>query len=252
MFKVRRSLISVIFSLVFILSADADEVTDLLHAADGFRLPAGAVRVQTHVELFRDNVRDKERDYEVYIKPGRRSLVVFKSADVMGQKVLMVDSDFWYFLPRTARPVRITPTQKLLGEASAGDIATMTWSEDYEGTLDRVASVVDGVSCQRLSLKSLRKGTTYERIELYVSQADRSPVKADLYLASGKLAKEARFEMGMLDGVKRVVAMKLFDKINIKEVTTIFYQKISPMDIPDQFYNPAFLTNITTLPTASE
>jgi glutamate racemase/predicted negative regulator of RcsB-dependent stress response len=34
-------------------------------------------------------------------------------------------------MPGSARPLRITPMQKLLGDASTGDIATLRWAEDY-------------------------------------------------------------------------------------------------------------------------
>jgi hypothetical protein len=50
-----------------------------------------------------------------------------------GQKLLMQGDDFWLMMPASQRPLRITPMQKLLGEASTGDIATMTWGEDYDG-----------------------------------------------------------------------------------------------------------------------
>ena len=44
-----------------------------------------------------------------------------------------ISDDFWLLMPGTQRPMRITPSQKLLGDASTGDIATLSWSEDYEG-----------------------------------------------------------------------------------------------------------------------
>ena len=39
-----------------------------------------------------------------------------------GQKVLMLGDDFWLLMPDSQRPLRITPMQKLLGDASTGDI----------------------------------------------------------------------------------------------------------------------------------
>ena len=92
--------------------------------------------MKTRVSLYKnwsdgtEGTLEKERLYEVLIKPGRRSLVLFQSKAEAGQKVLMLDDRYWLLLPKTRRPVRITASQKLLGEASTGDIATMTWSED--------------------------------------------------------------------------------------------------------------------------
>jgi hypothetical protein len=52
-----------------------------------------------------------------------------------GQKVLMLGDDFWLLMPGSQRAMRITPMQKLLGDASTGDIATMNWADDYGGSV---------------------------------------------------------------------------------------------------------------------
>lgn len=140
-------------------AAAAADVRALLKAADGFRLASGEVEVRTQIRLFRSGELDKERLYKVLLKPERRSLVVSESAVEQGQKVLMLADDFWIILPSSQRPVRITPAQKLLGEASAGDIANLTWSEDYDG---QVAGEVErsGQACVELDLLARHKGST--------------------------------------------------------------------------------------------
>ena len=104
------------------------DVPRLLQEADAYRLPPSPVQVKVTVKLFKDGKLDKERPYTVLARPDLRSLVLFDHPSEKNQKVLMVDDDFWIILPNSRRPVRITPMQKLLGEASTGDIARMTWS----------------------------------------------------------------------------------------------------------------------------
>jgi len=154
----------------------------------------------------------------------------------------MLEDDFWIILPSSQRPVRITPAQKLLGEASAGDIATMTWSGDYDGTVVGEAQR-DGKACLQLDLSAQHKGTTYRRIVLYVARQGGEPVAADLYLASDKLAKEASFVLGELHGRTQVVAMRLIDKIQTQRVTEVHYldQKVRP--VPEEVFNPMYLTH---------
>ena len=65
----------------------------------------------------------------------RQSLVLMQSPAEKGQKVLMLGDDFWLLMPESQRPLRITPMQKLLGAASTGDIASMSWADDYSGQL---------------------------------------------------------------------------------------------------------------------
>ncbi len=219
--------------------ADA-EVAALLKKADAFRLPAQAVRVEITVELYRDGALDKERLYTVYMKPGRRSLVLMKSPAEAGQKVLMLAEQFWLLMPDTQRPLRITASQKLLGEAAAGDVASMTWSEDYTGTLAGEHDC-DGRRCLRLDLEASRPGVTYSRVELYLDKAGKQPLKADLYVSSGKRAKEARYEMGSSDGQARVTAMTLHDDIQPNRRTVVRYRSIQAKEAPDEFFNPAAL-----------
>jgi hypothetical protein len=232
----------------------AENVVALLKAADAFRLPAESVRVETQVELYKNNSLDKERLYTVYVKPGRRSLVLMKSPSEAGQKVLMLADQFWLLMPESQRPLRITPSQKLLGEASTGDIATMTWSDDYEGSvkdevdcptppteLADVPAPMKAHRCLHLDLAQARSGVTYARVELYLDKATKSPIKADLYVGSGKRAKEAWYVAKPVDGQPRIMTMVLLDDIQPNRRTVIRYRSIVPKAAPDEFFNPAAL-----------
>ena len=98
-------------------SALAADVKALLREADAYRLTDDASRVETEAKVFKSGTLDKTRLYTVYVKPGRRSLVVFRSPSERGQKMLMLGDDFWLVMPSSQRPLRITPMQKLLGDA---------------------------------------------------------------------------------------------------------------------------------------
>jgi hypothetical protein len=231
-----------------------DDVAALLKRADAYRLPAASMRVETDVELYRNDVLDKERRYTVYVKPGRRSLVLMKSAAEAGQKVLMLADQFWLLLPDSQRPVRITASQKLLGEASTGDIANMTWSEDYQGSvvgeidcpaapavLTELQPSAKSHRCLHLDLTAARAGVTYSRIDLYLEKASRLPVKADLFVGSGKRAKEAWYAPKLVDGQQRIMTMLLLDDIQVNRRTVIRYRSLTAKEAPDEFFNPAAL-----------
>nr|VFK52880.1 MAG: hypothetical protein BECKTUN1418F_GA0071002_10147 [Candidatus Kentron sp. TUN]VFK53441.1 MAG: hypothetical protein BECKTUN1418E_GA0071001_10167 [Candidatus Kentron sp. TUN]VFK59962.1 MAG: hypothetical protein BECKTUN1418D_GA0071000_11125 [Candidatus Kentron sp. TUN] len=218
----------------------AGEVQAILKQADTYRLSQDTMQVSIEIDLYKAGVLDKTRRYSVYQKPSRRSLVIFKSAVEIGQKLLMLEDKFWMVMPRSRRPIRITPMQKLLGQAATGDIATMTWSGDYDGEVVDL-KVIDGVPCSKLDLHSIRKGTTYARIELYVAQDGYWPVQANLYTASGKLAKRAYFALGELEERKLVETMTLIDEIQRQRKTVVRYLSRTPRKIPDKFYNPMYL-----------
>jgi hypothetical protein len=232
----------------------AENVAALLKAADAYRIPAESVRTETQVELYKNDVLDKERLYTVYTRPGRRSLVLMKSPSEAGQKVLMLAEQFWLLMPDSQRPLRITASQKLLGEASTGDIATMTWSEDYDGSVagesdcplppaavDDTAAAPRPRVCQRLDLSQTRAGVTYARLELWLDKATHLPIKADLYVGSGKRAKEAWYLAKTVAGQPRIMSMVLLDDIQPNRRTVIRYRSIVAKAAPDEFFNPAAL-----------
>ena len=235
-----RLLLLVALALASLCVRAADDVAALLKRADAYRMDDRASRVETLVELYRGESLDKERRYTVYLKSNRRSLVIMKSPMEIGQKVLMLADQFWLLMPDSQRPLRITASQKLLGEAATGDIATMTWSEDYTG---KVAGEdeIKGRRCLRLELAAARPGVTYVRVDLLLDKANAMPVKADLFVNSGKRAKEAWYEAGKLDGKTRIVSMTLLDDIQAGRRTVVRYQSIAPKEAPDEFFNPAAL-----------
>lgn len=230
-----------IAAIAFIaLPVCAADVKSLLREADAFRLTTGSARVDTEVRVFKGGALDKTRLYAVYVKPGRRSLVVFRSPSERGQKMLMLGDDFWLVLPPSQRPLRITPMQKLLGDASTGDVASLTWAEDYDGKLEG-EQTIDGVPCLKLDIAGQRKGVSYPRIVLYLAKNDRRPVHAELYVASEKLAKEADFRIGVVDGRKQVTTMILTDRLQRERKTEVHYLSRSAKTLGDEYYNPAFL-----------
>jgi hypothetical protein len=222
-----------------------DEVTALLKAADRYRSGSEALQVETQVTVInRDGSTDKERRYTVFVQPLRRSLVLMRSPAEAGQKVLMLGDDFWLLLPGSQRPVRITASQKLLGDASTGDVATMSWSQDYGGRVvgDEPCPAPDEARpCQHLSLNAERKGVSYQRIELWLGKARHEPLAADLYVQSDKLAKRARFVLDHPAAPTQVNEMLLQDQLSNHKSTRVHYLSRTPKVVPEAWLNPMFL-----------
>jgi hypothetical protein len=240
----------------------APDVATLLRDADRARMTTDNLQVDTLVQTFKaDGSPDKERRYTVFAQSGRRSLVLMQSPAEKGQKVLMLGDDFWLLMPSSQRPLRITPMQKLLGDASTGDIATLSWSSDYTGTLagegvcppgsdpksqEKSASsaLSESARCYQISMTAARKGVTYQRIELWVGHTHHEPVRADLYVQSDKLAKQARFVLdkpGSRDA--QVTDMLLTDQLGNGKQTRVSYLARQPRTVPAEWLNPMFLAH---------
>lgn len=220
-------------------AADA-KLQAIVKEADAYRLAIDAGRVETEIRSFKAGQLDKTRNYTVYLKPGHRSLVLFRSPAERGQKLLMQGDDFWLMMPASQRPLRITPMQKLLGEASTGDIATMTWGEDYEAA-SLGEETVAGQPCIKLELAATRKGVSYPRVVAWLAKKGHAPVQAELYVASDKLAKVASFTLGEVDGRRQVTSMTLTDHLQKERSTEIHYLARTAKTLGDEWFNPAFL-----------
>ena len=229
------------------LAAQAQDVAALLKASDRFRMSADNLQVETQINVINaDGTPDKERRYTVFAQAKRQSLVLMKSPAEAGQKVLMLGDDFWLLMPNSQRPLRITPMQKLLGDASTGDIASMSWAEDYNGKFvgeeacDATAPAAKQ-TCVHLSLSATRKGVTYQRIELWIGKARHEPVRADLYVLSDKLAKQARFVVDKPAAPTMVTEMVLSDQVSNHKTTQVRYLSRKERQVPPEWLNPMFL-----------
>lgn len=239
MFNHRQATLALLLVLHGV-AAHAGDVKEMLKKADSYRVTSDALQVETEIKTYKSGNLDKERLYTVYTKPGRRSLVIMQSPSEKGQKLLMLADDFWQIMPQSQRPIRITPMQKLLGDASAGDIATLNWSEDYDGRVAR-DEVVNNIPCVVLDIAAQRKGVSYQRIELYLARENFEPVKAHLFVASDKMAKEARFTNEIIHGRLQTAKMVLTDKIQPVNETVVTYLSRKNQAIPEEYFNPMFL-----------
>ena len=239
----------VVLSSLVVANASAQDVPALLKAADKYRVSSENMQVETLISVFNtDGSPDKERRYTVFAQAKHQSLVLMQSPAEKGQKVLMLGDDFWLLMPSSQRPLRITPMQKLLGDASTGDIATLSWADDYTGSVAGEESCGEPAqTCLHLSLAATRKGVTYQRIELWIGKARHEPIKADLYVQSDKLAKQARFVMDKPTAPTAVTEMLLRDQLTNKKETQVRYVSRREKTVPEAWLNPMFLARNPSL-----
>ena len=224
--------------------AVAQDVPTLLKTADKYRMSSENMQVDTVISVFNtDGSPDKERRYTVFAQAKHQSLVLMQSPAEKGQKVLMLGDDFWLLMPGSQRPLRITPSQKLLGDASTGDIATLSWSDDYTGSIagEEPCLPESKQLCRHLSLQAARKGVSYQRIELWLGKTRHEPVRAELYVQSDKLAKQARFVFDRPDAPTLVSEMVLLDQLSNHKETRVRYVARQPKVVPEAWLNPMFL-----------
>jgi outer membrane lipoprotein-sorting protein len=223
--------------LLILPGAVTPDAQALLRASDRARNGWTSFTTRIKITTLENGKSDEEHLYLVYQKGVEKTYVEFLSPREKGRHLLMLGDDMWVYLPDTSRPVRITPLERLAGDASNGDVARTNYDADYTPVYER-SEKVDDVPCHVLELTAKRKGSTYHRIEYWVREDDARPVKADFYLVSGKHIKSATFD-AYAESVGKVVLkrMTIYDQVRKTSHSVMEYQEYSAREIPDKLFN---------------
>lgn len=171
-----------------------------------------------------------------YVKPARDS----------GKLMLKVGSDLWFFDPATKASVRISPQQRLAGQASNGDVVTVNFARDYTATVAATEEITDG---ERRKRKSLKLGLTaasdeavYASAELWVDAESHQPLKARFYADSGRALKTAYYRRYQSQlGAERPTEMVIIDGLDPQAVTVLRMSEYVAREIPVNWYSRDFL-----------
>jgi len=163
-----------------------------------------------------------------------------------GKLVLASGMEMWFYDPSSEASIRISPQQRLLGQASTGDVVSVNFSHDYHAVSATPEDVSDGDRvvrhCYRLSLDSAVADSTYHRIELWVDQANSRPVKGRFYSDSDRLLKTVyyrRFQSEL--GRERPTEVVIIDGLAPTWVTVMRYSGYAWHDVPDSWLQRDYL-----------
>jgi len=229
-------LFTFLVTCALVCRAATPDAEALLKRSDQYRngWPSYALRVK--ITNYEAGKSDEEHVFEVSQKGTEKSYVEFLSPREKGQHLLMLGDDMWIYLPDTSRPVRITPLERLSGNASNGDVARTNYAVDYSAAYQRTEKVGND-HCNVLELTAKRKGSTYQRIVYWLRVEDARPVRAEFYLTSGKHIKSATFdEYAYVGGKSQLVRMTLYDEIRHNSHSILEYSGIAPRELPDKLF----------------
>ncbi len=234
-------------------SAAADAAADareILHKADGYRNFRGRP-FSFDLTLRSVEPGEPERTFRMRAKilDAHTSLIVYaEPASERGKALLTEGANLWFHAPASSRPIRITPQQRLLGEASNGDVASTDFSGDYEPVLAG-RERVDGVSTHKLELTA-KPGSlaAYAKVHLWVDATTGAPVKADFLTEAGKRLKTAyyrRFETLAAAGSKpQLVEVEIVNAVSAEKRTLMQYANFSLAPLPASDFSPSALQRI--------
>jgi outer membrane lipoprotein-sorting protein len=208
----------------------------LLKRSDSYRNGWPSFALHVKITNYESGRADEEKLYEVSQKGTEKTYVDFLSPRDKGRHLLMLGDDMWIYLPDTSRPVRITPLERLSGDASNGDVARTNYAVDYTPVYLRTEKV-GNENCHVLELTAKRKGSTYQRILYWLRVEDARPVRAEYYLTSGKHIKSATFDdYAIVAGKPQLHRLTLYDEIRHNSHSILEYSNIAPRELPDKMF----------------
>lgn len=217
----------------------------IVRRVDQIRVPNADFTVEVKLESENSRSSKETRAYTVMMNKNRDSLVkTIAPASEKGQTMLMRGQDFWVYLPATGQPIRLSLSQKLVGPVSNGDIARMSFSEDYSVEKQELQGE-ENDAIAVLTLKPRGDWVTYEQVVLYVSLTTSRPIKALFFTASGILLKSCEFsEYKPLGGVIRPTQLVIVDAIGKGEKSKLFYSNMREATIPNRYFTKEYMQKL--------
>lgn len=233
-------------------AAEPPDVDRLLRESDRLRNPPGSFSVRIRLTEFRRKQVVASNLLTVYARPAEqggdyRNLVRFvEPARDAGKLMLRDGQDLWFYDPASRASVRISPQQRLLGQASNGDVMTTQLALDYAARLVGPESVRDGDGQLRdtvhLALQARRQEVPYPQVDYWLEAGSARPVMARYRTAEGRLLKTAWFRRWQpVLGLERPTETVIIDGLDPGWVTVMQLSDHTLRDIPQAWLQRDFL-----------
>ena len=252
----RTSAATALVALLLVLFLDiahaGPDAQAILAASDAIRNPGKPFALTTTLTEYRDGKRTDGNILTVYSRAdGRsgqfRSLIRFVDPPRDTDKLMLKSgNDLWFYDPSSKATMRISPQQRLLGQAANGDVVTVDLAKDYKAALAGEEDVQDGDRktrrCYKLALAAAAPDVTYHRVEMWVDVSDSRPVKGRFYSESGQLLKTAYYRRYQPElGVERPTETVIIDGLNPKWVTVMRFSDYAFRDMPETWLQRDYL-----------
>src|SRR3990167_4872931 len=143
----------------------APKAQEILAASDAVRNPDFPFGLTTTLTEYRNGKQTDSSTLAVYSKADNnsgqfRNLIRFVAPARDANKLMLKNgNDLWFYDPTNKAIIRLSPQQRLLGQAANGDVVTVNLSKDYQAQLAGEESIADGDRqtrrCYKLALAAM-------------------------------------------------------------------------------------------------
>jgi outer membrane lipoprotein-sorting protein len=237
---------------LFAFARAAPDAQSVLANSDAVRNPLQPFSVTVSLLAYRNAKQADSNTLTVYSKAENtsgqyRSLIRFVAPDRDANKLMLKNgNDLWFYDPSSQASIRLSPQQRLLGQASNGDVVTVNLAKDYKAELLAEEDTADGERVMRraykLGLSAVSPDVTYHRVEMWVDAANSRPIKARFFSESGHLLKTAYYRKYQPQlGRERPTEVVIIDGLDPSWVTVLRYSDYAWRDVPDAWLQRDYL-----------
>jgi len=247
-----KTLFALAFSACTAVAAHAATPQEILAASDLVRNPDYAFGLINTLTEYRNGKQADGSTLAIYSKADPnsgqfRSLVRFVAPVRDANKLILFNGkDMWFYDPASKASIRMSPQQRLLGQASNGDVVTVNFAKDYQATAAVEEEVQNGErqkkQSHKLTLAAKTSDATYHRIDMWIETGNNRPIKAKFYAESGKMLKTAyyrRYEKQL--GVERPTETVIIDGLDPNWVTVMRFSDWAKREVPEAWLQRDYL-----------
>lgn len=224
----------------------------IVAAADAIRNPGGAFRLTNTLVEYRDGEEIDRMVLQVYARNDQREgvyrniLRFLEPHEDRDKLVLQDDAQMWFYDPNSGASVRLSPRQRLIGQAANGDALTANLAMDYSAIIEGQGTILkadrEECVCWHLTLTAVDPSVTYARADYWVEVDSYRPIKGKYYVDSGRLLKTLYYaDYRDWLGAFRPSTVLIIDGIDPRLVTRMSYSQAELRDIPASWFSRAYL-----------
>lgn len=249
-----KSLLAACVLLGATSAAFAESAQEIVARADAIRNPSKPFRATSVLTEYRAGTPADRNVLLVYSKidPAThqfRNLARYIDPPRDAGKMVLLGSVLWFYDPASKDSVRISPQQRLTGQAAIGDVLTVNLAVDYTASLVAEETIPDAAKqprrCWHLDMKAATDTATYNHVEYWVEEGSFDPIKAKFYSDSGRLLKILYYRnyIERLDGLRPTQAV-IIDAVDSSLVTVVDFSDSRFQDIPDTWFQRDYLPHL--------
>ena len=222
----------------------------LLLQLDRIRLPARSFIVDLAMADYRQGRKDREGTFRLYSRrtaTGFDSLALCLTPAADRNKLLLSKGQrLWFYDPRSARPVPVSPSQ-FRSHSFVLDLFGAALSSDYSAELEGQATTTDlgrhEITASRLKLTSR---TRTGMIRYWFDKDSSRFLRSDIFAGNGKLLRTTYYgDFKTALGEQRPMRLVVVDPVN-NSAHEIKFSGFSYRDTPDAVFDESQLSAAAT------